>query len=48
LYPHDYPEKWVPQRYLPENLADVQFYTPTGSGYEQQVAARLERKNFTR
>jgi putative ATPase len=48
LYPHDYPEKWVPQRYLPENLADAQFYTPADSGYEQQISARLERKNFTR
>ncbi|MDI6869987.1 MAG: replication-associated recombination protein A [Bacillota bacterium] len=48
LYPHDYPEKWVAQRYLPESLADAEFYRPTSSGYEREIAERLKRKNFTR
>lgn len=48
LYPHDYPEKWVAQRYLPEHLAEVGFYHPSSSGYERTIAERLERKNFTR
>jgi putative ATPase len=48
LYPHDYPEKWVAQRYLPENLAQASFYQPASSGYEQTIAERLARKNFTR
>lgn len=48
LYPHDYPEKWVAQRYLPEHLTEAEFYQPTSSGYEQTIAERLARKNFTR
>ncbi|MGE5508967.1 MAG: replication-associated recombination protein A [Chitinophagales bacterium] len=48
LYPHDFPEHWVAQRYLPENLQDAEFYHPSGSGYEATIAERLKRKNFTR
>ena len=48
LYPHDYPEKWVAQRYLPESLAGAEFYHPASSGYEQTIAERLARKDFTR
>jgi putative ATPase len=48
LYPHDYPEHWVAQRYLPDHLQDAEFYHPSESGYEATVAERLKRKNFTR
>jgi putative ATPase len=26
LYPHDYPNRWVAQQYLPDELKDVQYY----------------------
>ena len=39
LYPHDYPEGWVPQQYLPEGLAPGAFYTPDPRGW---AAWRLE------
>ncbi|MBE6830327.1 MAG: replication-associated recombination protein A, partial [Ruminococcaceae bacterium] len=25
-YPHDYPNKWVAQQYLPDELKDVHYY----------------------
>lgn len=28
LYPHDYPDHWVKQRYLPQEYEDLVFYTP--------------------
>lgn len=33
-YPHDYPEGWVEQRYLPEGLERGAFYHPTDRGWE--------------
>ena len=35
LYPHDYPEGWVEQRYLPEGLERGCFWQPDGRGWEQ-------------
>ncbi len=35
LYPHDYPEGWVEQRYLPEGLERGAFWKPTGRGWEE-------------
>ncbi len=34
LYPHDYPEGWVDQRYLPEGLERGAFYHPSPRGWE--------------
>ena len=34
-YPHDYPEGWVDQRYLPEGLDRGAFWKPAGRGWEQ-------------
>ena len=42
-YPHDHPDHWVPQRYLPDGL-DGGYYTPTEQGAEAALAAAwLER-----
>ncbi|HHY72897.1 MAG TPA: replication-associated recombination protein A [Bacillus bacterium] len=44
-YPHDYPNSWVKQQYLPDNLKDKQYYVPKESGHEKhfsKVFARLE------
>ncbi len=42
-YPHDDPEHFLPQQYLPAPLLGTYFYTPSTQGYETQVADRLER-----
>ncbi len=42
-YAHDYAEGVVGQQNLPENLAGRRYYTPTERGFEQDLAARLER-----
>lgn len=35
LYPHDYSEGWVEQRYLPEGLERGAFWKPAGRGWEE-------------
>lgn len=40
-YPHD-AGGFVAESYLPDALADAQFYRPTGNGYEARIGARLE------
>ena len=42
-YPHSFDEHFVAQNYLPRDIAGMTFYTPSGVGYEQVVAERLER-----
>lgn len=37
LYPHNYPESWVKQEYLPEELADRKFYFPKENGLERKI-----------
>jgi len=39
LYSHDFPEGFVPQRYLPEARI---YYEPTDRGYEAEIRRRLE------
>ncbi|MBX7213504.1 MAG: AAA family ATPase [Thermoflexales bacterium] len=43
LYPHDHPEHFVAQNYLPREIAGMTFYAPSGEGYEAEVGARLAR-----
>ncbi len=40
-YPHDYPENFVEQNYLPENLKEALYYQPTTNGAEAGIAERL-------
>ena len=42
-YPHDDPRGWVPQQYLPREVADRRYYEPSAHGYESEVAERLSR-----
>lgn len=35
LYPHDYPEGWVAQRYLPDGLERGAFFKTAGRGWEE-------------
>ncbi|MCD4674478.1 MAG: replication-associated recombination protein A [Desulfobacula sp.] len=41
-YAHDYKGAFVPQSYLPDDLGDQRFYSPTDRGYEKTVKQRLE------
>lgn len=49
-YPHDYPNNWVKQQYLPDNIKDRKYFKPkANSKYEQslkQVYENLEKKRF--
>lgn len=40
-YPHDYPGSWVPQRYLPEQMKDPQWYRGGELGREKVLWERL-------
>jgi putative ATPase len=42
-YPHAYPDAWVDQDYLPEELVGRQFYAAKDQGQEPRLAARLKR-----
>lgn len=37
LYPHDYPNHWVQQQYMPEEIKDAKLYEPSDSGFEKQI-----------
>jgi len=41
-YPHDYPEHFVKQQYLPDALKNKFYYTPSSQGYEKEIAHRLQ------
>jgi len=41
LYPHDFPEHFVPQSYLPEGMEGKKFYQPTDQGEEKEIKQRL-------
>ena len=42
-YAHDYPEHYVKQQYLPDELIDTVFYEPGNLGYEKTMKERLNR-----
>jgi putative ATPase len=46
-YPHDYPDHFVEEEYLPENLRGKIYYHPADQGFEREIKKRLEywRKN---
>lgn len=37
LYAHDFPNHYVEQQYLPDEIRDAHFYDPTDIGYEEQI-----------
>lgn len=46
LYPHDYPDAYVVQQYLPDNLLGKSYYQPKETGnYERAFKARYEELN---
>jgi putative ATPase len=44
-YPHDDPRGWLPQHYLPVELADRRYYEPGTHGFEAEVARRQATKH---
>ena len=43
-YPHDHPDGWIEQQYLPTEQADKRYYEPTQNGAEAAVAERMETR----
>ena len=44
LYPHDHPNGWVPQQYLPDKIKNKQYYKPKMTGkFEQALSTVYER-----
>lgn len=42
-YPHNYPDGWVRQQYLPDEVDAASFYTPGRNGRESALAARWRK-----
>ena len=46
LYPHNYPNSWVKQQYLPDNIKDKKYYHPRlTSKYEQSLKSVYDKIN---
>jgi putative ATPase len=41
-YPHDYPDHFIEEEYLPENLRGKLYYHPSDQGFEKEIKRRLE------
>ncbi|MCC2686997.1 MAG: ATPase, partial [Paenibacillaceae bacterium] len=49
MYPHDFPNHYVEQQYLPTALAGMTFYEPTEQGAEEKLRAnRMRRQSAAR
>ena len=42
-YAHDYPNHYVKQQYLPDEIKDAVFYEASDNGYEQTIKALMKR-----
>ena len=42
-YAHDFPNHWVDQQYLPDEIKDKKFYEPGDSGVEKELKDRLDK-----
>ena len=42
-YAHDYPDHYVKQQYLPDELLGTTFYEPTENGYEKNIKQYFDR-----
>ena len=41
-YPHEYPNHFVDETYLPENLKKRKYYYPSAFGFEKEIKKRIE------
>jgi len=44
VYPHDDPDGWVPQEYLPAEVAGERFYRPGSRGAEPALNEKLHER----
>jgi putative ATPase len=42
-YPHDFPQNFVAENYLPEKLKDKVYYRPSENGFEAKIRERLKK-----
>ena len=42
LYPHDYPENYINQQYLPDKIKGTIYYKPSNNGYEKEISEKLK------
>ena len=48
LYPHDYPNSYVVQQYLPDKIKNRKYYSPKDNGYEKtikEIYDKIEKMN---
>ncbi|MCX7823260.1 MAG: replication-associated recombination protein A [Syntrophobacterales bacterium] len=43
-YPHNYPDGWVPESYMPQGWEDTTFYNPTDRGWEGKWSRILSER----
>lgn len=46
LYPHDFPEHWVKQQYLPDHLQGKTFYDPSDQGEEIKYQEKISQRKL--
>jgi putative ATPase len=44
-YPHDYPNHYVKQQYLPDTLSKAAFYKATEQGMEDKIKQNQQRRS---
>lgn len=42
-YPHNYPEHFINEKYLPENLQGKKYYFPSDQGFEHEIKKRIQQ-----
>ncbi len=43
-YPHEYPDHWVEQQYLPDTIRGKKFYEPSDQGREKEIAEQWRKR----
>lgn len=46
-YPYHFPENYIEQQYLPDNIKNVSYYKPYPIGFEKEIQSRLETRKST-
>jgi putative ATPase len=46
-YPHEFPDHWVEQLYLPEALRGIEFYEPSDQGREKEIAEQWRKRRHS-
>jgi putative ATPase len=43
-YPHEFPDHWVEQQYMPDAIKEKEFYRPSDQGHEKQIAEEWKKR----